>query len=186
MTDKLPVKVIPAKTVSATKINPPKKSASPSKSPAKHRNPADKSPATYSPDKTTTIIHKKASASPTAKAGKYFHASHGRAWIAIEIIVGSFCILTHVSPTDSDKNFSDTVKQEAAFLFAMLILSLMANAGPSGANISAALGGVIVLTIMLKTGDPISRVLPGITKKPVSIPQANLSGNAPGGGLQSA
>lgn len=167
-------KAVPKTTQPKVTINPPKKK------PAKKAAPKDESV-----NKTTTIIHKRAQLSASARAERYFKASHGRVWIAIEILVGSFCILTNVSASDPDKDFQNAVKQEAAFLFVMLVLSLMANAGPRGSNISAALGAVIVLTIMLKTGDPISRVVPGLHGgSAIPIPSADLSGS--GGGLQDA
>lgn len=111
--------------------------------------------------------------------------------LAAEIVLGSLLILTNTPSADElDSSISRMVQQEAAYLMVMLILSTMTAAGPSAARVSAILGGLVFLTIMLKQKNIITRfgnfkpqndVIPG-----ASLPDLPEIPNTPyssGGGI---
>jgi uncharacterized membrane protein len=73
--------------------------------------------------------------------------------LAAEVIVGLIVILTEPGVNHQSKAVDKTVEQAAAFLITFFILAVMTNAGPSAARVSATLGGVIMLVLLMGQSD---------------------------------
>lgn len=73
-----------------------------------------------------------------------------RQMLVAEIIIGSIIILLEPSANDSNTTFTQAVETLAAFLIVFFILSVMTSTGPSGARVSATLGFVIIISLMLR------------------------------------
>lgn len=95
--------------------------------------------------------------------------------LTAEIFIGAILILTDFSNKDltsgdipkESKAFATKIEQFVAFLIVFFILSLMTTGGPSMARMSAALGGLVVLTIAVKQTDPIRRIVPPNAKQSI-------------------
>jgi len=106
----------------------------------------------------------------------------------MELLIGLIVILTGVSPSAEKKDFAAKAEQAAALLVVFFILSAMTTAGPSSARVSASLGGVILLVLVVKTQaarvgfDP-SSVIPGHGQLPDNPlgPGADVPGGIPWG-----
>lgn len=106
--------------------------------------------------------------------------------IAGEILVGSIVILLKPVDSSNDTDFAQSIEQLAAFLIAFFILSLMTSTGPSGARLSAALGGVIVLTLLLKNPNTIKTIIPPVYKGGASTDTSLAPPPNTGGGTATA
>lgn len=96
-----------------------------------------------------------------------------RQLLAMELLFAMILILTGVSDTTKTESFSQQAQQLAGLLIIFFILSAMTTAGPDAARVSAGIGGLILLTILVKQGNPLDRFKP----KPIDSPS---SGAMPG------
>jgi len=72
--------------------------------------------------------------------------------LALEVVVGSIiiCVAKPNSEREATAAVGGVMKQEAAFLMVMFVLSCITVIGPSAARVSAALGGLVVTTLAMK------------------------------------
>lgn len=78
---------------------------------------------------------------------------HYRQLLAAEIVIGSLIILTQSTDQNFKGNAHSILKQEAAFLVVFFFLAALGGAGKSSGRFAATLGGVICLTLLLRTPD---------------------------------